>query len=69
MAKQATDESNIVRLRSPQGNAELKVPDDPYIVDGLRLMRSFLLVEDSDVRASIIRLVEKIAAQNPLFIK
>jgi hypothetical protein len=69
MTKHATDESNVVRLPGLSGKTARNVTDDPYIVNGLRLMRSFMLVEDGEVRASIIRLVEKIAAQNPLFKK
>lgn len=69
MTKQATDESNVARLPGLSGKTARNVTDDPYIVDGLRLMRSFMLVEDCEVRASIIRLVEKVAAQNPLFTK
>lgn len=35
--------------------------DDPMVADGLRLMRSFLWIEDEDARNSIIDIVETIA--------
>jgi hypothetical protein len=35
--------------------------DDPMVADGLRLVRSFLWIEDEDARNSIIDIVETIA--------
>ena len=82
MTNSVTDQSNIVELRHFAGNAVPKIPDsghndpaspqdsnDRFIADGLQLMRSFMLIEDPDMRASIIRLVEKIAEQNSIFNK
>lgn len=76
------DQSNIVELRRFAGNTAPKIPasrysdpapseavNDRFIADGLRLVRSFMLIEDTDMRASIIRLVEKIAEQNRIFNK
>ena len=41
---------------------------DPIAADGLRLIRSFLLIQDCDARASIINTVEKaLAAQSSTF--
>jgi hypothetical protein len=40
---------------------------DPVVADGLILMRSFMAIDDADMRASIIGIVEKIARQTPLF--
>ena len=82
MTDSATDNTNIVELRHFAGNAAPKISgsgysdpappqdsNDRYIADGLQLMRSFMLVEDTAMRASIIRLVEKIAEQNRIFKK
>jgi hypothetical protein len=82
MTNSAIDGPNIVKLRCLNGKPPPKAPspgcagalsplnaDDPFVVDGLQLVRSFMLIEDSDMRASIIRLVEKIAEQNRIFKK
>ncbi|MBI3705749.1 MAG: hypothetical protein HY244_18290 [Rhizobiales bacterium] len=82
MTKSAIDPGNIVELRHFAGNVAPKIPDalyseptpsdaanDRFIADGLQLVRSFMLIEDGDMRASIIRLVEKIAEQNRIFNK
>jgi hypothetical protein len=82
MTNGVIDQSNIVELRHFAGNAAPKIADarygdpapseaanDRFIADGLRLVRSFMLIEDTDMRASIIRLVEKIAEQNRVFSK
>jgi hypothetical protein len=76
------DQSNIVELRHFAGNAAPKIPgleseaaapskdsNDRFVADGLQLVRSFMLIEDPAMRASIIRLVEKIAEQNRIFNK
>ena len=80
MTNMATNKTNIVEFPHFAGNAAPKIPDsghndlaspqdsnDRYIADGLQLVRSFMLIEDADMRASIIRLVEKIAEQNRIF--
>lgn len=82
MTNSATDNTNIVDFPHFAGNAAPKIPDtgysdpaspqdsnDRFIADGLQLVRSFMLIEDTDMRASIIRLVEKIAEQNRIFKK
>ena len=82
MTNSATDKTNIVEFQHFAGNAAPKIPDtgyshpapprdsnDRFIADGLQLMRSFMLIEDTDMRASIIRLVEKISEQNHIFKK
>ena len=79
MTKSASDKTNIVEFRYFAGNAAPKIPDreptpskksnDRFIADGLQLVRSFMLIEDDDMRASIIRMVEKIAEQNSIFKK
>ena len=82
MTNSATDETNIVEFRHFAGSAAPKIPgsgyrdpaspqdsNDRFIADGLQLVRSFMLIEDADMRASIIRLVEKIAEQNSIFNK
>lgn len=82
MTNSVTDQSNIVELRRFAGNAAPKIHDvgyddpapskaanDRFVADGLRLVRSFMLIEDTEMRASIIRLVEKIAEQNRIFNK
>ena len=83
MTNSATDKGNIVEFRHfITGNAAPKIPgsgygdpappqdaNDRFIADGLQLMRSFMLIDDTDMRASIIRLVEKIAEQNRIFTK
>lgn len=82
MTKSGIDNTNIVEFRHFTGNAAPKIPDsgysgpaplqdanDRFIADGLQLMRSFMLIDDTDMRASIIRLVEKIAEQNRVFQK
>jgi hypothetical protein len=82
MTTSANDKTNIVEFPHFAGNAAPKIPDaeyshpappqdsnDRFIADGLQLMRSFMLIEDTDMRASIIRLVEKIAEQNSIFKK
>jgi len=82
MTNSATDKTNIVEFRHFAGSAAPKIPgsgysdpaspqdsNDRFIADGLRLVRSFMLIEDPDMRASIIRLVEKIAEQNSIFNK
>ena len=50
--------------RSSLGNA-----DDPRVAEGMRLVRSFMAIEDAQTRASILRIVEDIAAHSPLFKK
>jgi len=40
---------------------------DPITADGLRLIRSFLLIGNSCTRESIINIVEELAAQNSNF--
>jgi len=42
-------------------------PNDPIVAEALRLFRSFAAIEDDEVRASIVRLVERKAKQSPLF--
>ncbi len=82
MTNSAGDQSNIVELRHFAGSAAPKIPgseyadpappkdtNDRFIADGLQLVRSFMLIEDPAMRASIIRLVEKIAEQNRIFDK
>ena len=82
MTNSATDKTNIVEFRHFAGSAAPKIPDsrhsdpapsqdsnDRFIADGLQLVRSFMLIEDTDMRASIIRLVENIAEQNRIFNK
>jgi len=41
--------------------------DDPIVAEGMRLIRSFLLIEDCNTRASIIQVAEKAAEKNPIF--
>ena len=80
MANSATDKTNIVEFPHFTGNAAPRIADsgrgdpassqdsnDRFIADGLQLVRSFMLIEDTAMRASIIRLVEKIAEQNRIF--
>ena len=81
MANSATDKTNIVEFPHFTGNAAPKMSDsadgdaassqdssnERFIADGLQLVRSFMLIEDAAMRASIIRLVEKIAEQNRIF--
>ena len=82
MTKSVSDKAKIVEFRHFAGNALPKIPgsgnsapapsqesNDRFIADGLQLVRSFMLIEDADMRASIIRLVEKIAEQNNIFKK
>lgn len=47
--------------------ARAGAPNDPIVVEALRLFRSFVAIEDDAVRASIIRLVERKAKRSPLF--
>jgi hypothetical protein len=82
MTNSATDRTNIVKLQrltgktAPKtpgtgraGSAPPQDPNDWFVADGMRLVRSFMLIEDTDMRASIIRLVDKIAEQNRIFKK
>jgi hypothetical protein len=70
-------QTNIVQLRQLAECTLLNEPDtgrdatltsssisDPIVVDGLRLLRSFRLIEERDTRQSVIQIVEKIAGQN-----
>jgi hypothetical protein len=82
MTNSATEKTNVVELRHFAGNTAPKISgsaysdpapsqdsNDRFIADGLQLVRSFMLIEDVDMRASIIRMVEKIAEQNSVFNK
>lgn len=60
----ADREIPVGRSRSSLGNA-----DDPRVAEGMRLVRSFMAIEDAQTRASILRIVEDIAEHSPLFKK
>lgn len=56
--------------RAFSGRARSGLPadaQDPVVADGLILMRSFMAIDDADLRASIIGFVENIARQSPVF--
>jgi len=70
MANQPGEQqTNIVQLRRLPERTLVNELDaltsssvnDPIAVDGLRLLRSFGLIEDCDMRQSVIQIVEKIA--------
>lgn len=47
--------------------ASLSSTDNRHIAEGLRLVRSFMAIEDPQTRASIIRIVEEIAEHSSIF--
>ncbi|MFN3658117.1 MAG: hypothetical protein ACK4UO_12745 [Pseudolabrys sp.] len=80
MADQESHDDNVIALRSrparmrPEaaagaGSFPLTSTNDRCIADGMRLVRSFMAIEDEQTRASIIRIVEEIAENTPVFRK
>ena len=47
----------------------LDTADERHVADGKRLIQSFMAIEDTQLRASIIRIVEEIAENSPVFKK
>lgn len=77
ISKQTASTDKIVRL-FPNSTAQARANAFPLLLsdtdrqvidDGMRLVRSFLMIEDDEMRASILSMVEKVAEQNSIFKK
>jgi hypothetical protein len=76
MPNRKTSDSNIFTLPHAAGReipsvgrTSLGSAHDPRVAEGMRLVRSFMAIEDAQTRASILRIVEEIADHSPLFKK
>jgi hypothetical protein len=75
MPNRKTNDTNVFKLphvagrEIPVGGRSLGSADDPRVAEGMRLVRSFMAIEDAQTRASILRIVEDIAEHSPLFKK
>ena len=77
MSDQQSPDDNVITFRDrwdrtrPEYMGALgSIPpsaNDRCVADGMRLISSFMAIEDEQTRASIIRIVEEIAQNAPVF--